>query len=370
MESHVWWTPLELPGLEQLHLVENDTGIVADSLVLGIEDTTPFRLWYQVWVDRGWNVRECLLKVDGEQGRTVHLSTDGQGHWTDAAGVACSALDGCLDIDISCTPFTNTLPLRRLALAPGEGRDLLVVYFTVPDLSVRPVRQRYTCLSRTASGGIYRYEGVESNFTADLPVDAQGLVLDYPGIWKRVEMRLPGDGIPSQPGTVLEGLLASGPHPELADKLQLFGQFVGDWDVDWTGYQPEGVVGQTGKGEMHFAWVLDGRAIQDVWIFPTRENLRRGQPIVEWGSTLRFYDPSIDAWKISWHGPVNQVVRTLTARPVGDEIWIEGPNLKGQPLRWIFSQITSRSFHWSNFVSEDDGQTWRMQEELEAQRVG
>ncbi len=55
------------------------------------------------------------------------------------------------------------------------------------------------------------------------------------------------------------------------------------------------------------------------------------------------------------------MIRTMTARPVGDEIWIEGPNLKGQPLRWIFSQITSHSFHWSNFVSEDGGQTWCLQ---------
>jgi hypothetical protein len=163
---------------------------------------------------------------------------------------------------------------------------------------------------------------LENNFTADLPVDAQGLVVDYPGIWKRAEMRPLGDGIPSQSRAVLEGLLASGPHPDLSDKLQLFGQFVGDWDVDWTGYQPDNVVGQTGKGEIHFAWALDGRAIQDVWIFPTREDLRRGLPIDEWGSTLRLYDPSMDAWKISWHGPVNHVVRALTARPVGDEIWV------------------------------------------------
>ncbi len=369
MESHVWWTSLQQTGLEQLHLVGNETGVVTDSLVLGIEGATPFRLWYQVWTDNDWNVRECLLQVGGEKGRIVHLYTDGQGHWTDAAGVACSTLDGCLDIDISCTPFTNTLPLRRLALTPGESADLLVAYITVPDLSIRPVQQRYTCLSRTPSGGIYRYEGLENNFTADLPVDAQGLVVDYPGIWKRVEMKPLGDSIPSQSRAVLEGLLASGPHPDLSDKLQLFGQFVGDWDVDWTGYQPDSVVGQTGKGEIHFAWVLDGRAIQDVWIFPTREDLRRGLPIDEWGSTLRFYDPSMDAWKISWHGPVNHVVRALTARPVGDEIWVEGPNLKGQSLRWIFSQITSHSFHWSNFVSEDGGQSWRLREELEAHRV-
>lgn len=369
MDSHVFWTLLQRTGLEQLHLMEDERGVVADGLVLGIEDASPFRLWYQVRADRNWKIRECLLQVGGAKGEALRLSTDGLGHWTDAAGAACSSLDGCLDVDISATPFTNTFPLRRLALTPGESVDLLVAYITVPDLGVRPVRQRYTCLSRSTSGDLYRYEGLESGFSADLLVDAQGLVMDYPGIWKRVGMRSQGDDIPVQPAATLEGLLASGPHPELADKLQLFGQFVGDWEVDWTGYQPDGSVGQTGKGEIHFAWVLDGRVIQDVWIFPTREGLRRGLPMDEWGSTIRLYDPSRDAWIISWYGPVNHVVRTLTARPVGNEIWVEGTNLAGQPLRWIFSQITSHSFHWSNFVSEDGGQTWRMQEDLEAHRL-
>src|SRR5215831_9864192 len=120
MESHVWWTPLQETGLEQLHLVEDDTGVVADGLVLGTEHATPFRLWYQVKADSGWNVRECFLRIGGDKGQTLHLSSDGMGHWTDVAGVACSTLDGCLDVDISRTPFTNTLPLRRLALAPGH----------------------------------------------------------------------------------------------------------------------------------------------------------------------------------------------------------------------------------------------------------
>ena len=142
METHVWWTPLQQTGLEQLHLVENEAGVVADGLVLGIAQTTPFRLWYQVRTDSNWNVRESLLQVGGENGKTMHLYTDGQGHWTDAAGVADSALDGCLDLDISHTPFTNTLPVRRLALTPGESADLLVAYITVPGLGVRPVRQR------------------------------------------------------------------------------------------------------------------------------------------------------------------------------------------------------------------------------------
>jgi hypothetical protein len=63
MEIHVWWAPLERPGLEQLYLKENEMGIVADSLVLGIRETVPFRLWYQVRTDRAWNVRECLVHL-------------------------------------------------------------------------------------------------------------------------------------------------------------------------------------------------------------------------------------------------------------------------------------------------------------------
>jgi hypothetical protein len=369
MESFVLWTPLRQTGLEQLHLVEDEMGVVADGLVLGIEQAAPFRFWYQVRTDNDWHVRECFFQVGGEKGRRMQWSTDGRGHWTDASGTAYSALDGCLDIDISCTPFTNTLPIRRLALTPGERADILVAYLSVPELSIRPVRQRYTCLSRTASGWLYRYEGLETGTTFDLLVDEKALVVDYPGIWKRAETNPPGDVIPNPPRAILEGLLASGPHPDEASKLQLFGQFVGDWDADWTGYQETGEVSQTGKGEIHFAWVLDGRAIQDVWIFPTREDLRRGLPIDEWGSTFRLYDPSLDAWNIFFHSPVNHRVRSMIARPVGDEIWIEGPNPKGQPLRWIFSQITSHSFLWSNFVSEDGGQTWRLQEEVEAHRV-
>ncbi|HLZ62404.1 MAG TPA: putative glycolipid-binding domain-containing protein [Ktedonosporobacter sp.] len=368
MESHLWWAPLRETGLEQLDLMENEMGVVADSLVLGVEQA-PFRLWYQVRADSKWNVRECHLQVGGEKGRVVHLYSDGMGHWNDGDGEAYANLDGCLDVDITVTPFTNTLPIRRLLLAPGQSADLLVAYISVPDLSVRAAQQRYTCLSRTASGGLYRYEGLESGFTADLRVDAQGLVVDYPGIWRRVEMRPDGNTILSQPPRVLEGLLANGPHPERADQLQLFGQFVGDWEADWTGYQPDGKGSQTGKGEIHFAWVLEGRAIQDVWIFPTREELRQGVPMDEWGSTMRFYDPSIDVWKITFYGAVNNIVRTMTARAVGDEIWVEGNNLKGEPLRWVFSEITGQTFHWSNFVSRDGGQIWYMQEELEARRM-
>jgi uncharacterized protein len=374
MDELLYWRPLQHIGLEELHLVEDAHGIRADSFVMGSAKATPFRLAYQVRMDRLWQIQDCVLRLvrqDGEQEQSLRLSTDGQGHWTNGAGEVCSSLEGCLDLDISCTPFTNTLPIRRLALSPGESADLLVVYLAVPDLSLRPVRQRYTCVSRTASGWRYRYDALDGQTTFDLHVDEQGLVVEYPGVWRRVE-RASQDDPPSRSersDVVLDGLLASGPHPDLADQLRLFGQFVGDWDAEWTGYQADTDIGQTAKGEIHFAWALDGRAIQDVWNFPARQEQRRGLPLDEWGSTLRYFDARRQQWTICFATPVNAATLLMTARGVGEEIWAQGVNLKGQPLRWIFSQITPDSFHWRNLVSEDEGRTWHLQEEVEARRM-
>lgn len=84
---------------------------------------------------------------------------------------------------------------------------------------------------------------------------------------------------------------ADGPHPELKEKLMLFGQFVGDWDGMEARYpQPDGTEIKR-KGEIHFGWILDGRAIQDVWMI-YKKNLRR---VIPAGTTIRFYYNNIDA---------------------------------------------------------------------------
>ena len=59
-----------------------------------------------------------------------------------------------------------------------------MVYIGLPDLTVSKLEQRYTCLSLDQDGGIYRYESLKSGFTADLKVDTDGLVVDYPDIFK------------------------------------------------------------------------------------------------------------------------------------------------------------------------------------------
>ena len=172
MEWNVMWVPWNGVGLEHLRLRQNDTGMLIDSVVIGVNDERPFRLWYEIQTESDWKVRACTLRLLGDTTPGVTLHADGEGHWTDAAGVPLSAIEGCIDVDISVTPFTNTLPIRRVSLHPGQSVDLLVAYLSVPEMEVRSAPQRYTCLEGNAAGGLYRYESLTSDFTRDLRVDA------------------------------------------------------------------------------------------------------------------------------------------------------------------------------------------------------
>jgi hypothetical protein len=181
------WAPWDGPGLEHLRLRIGEDGAEAEGDVVGEEDGAYFRAHYVVRCDAGWRTRELIVDPLDERDR-LHLRSDGEGGWQDASGATLPELRGCIDVDLSATPFTNTLPIRRLDLREGESSEIAVVYVNVPAMRLDVSSQRYTCLERTPGGGLYRYEdeGVFRGFTADLPVDENGLVLDYPGIFRRM----------------------------------------------------------------------------------------------------------------------------------------------------------------------------------------
>ena len=189
MERHVMWLPWMGPGLEHLHLLQQQEDIVADSLILGVQQQRPFRLRYEIHCTLQWELRAVHVSLMSDSLPSLHLFTDGAGSWTTERGETLPSLQGCLDVDISATPFTNTLPIRRLALQTGSTATLSMVYIAVPQMLIEVAQQRYTCLEVTPAGGRYRFESLEngvSSFTADLPVDRDLLVLDYPELFRRV----------------------------------------------------------------------------------------------------------------------------------------------------------------------------------------
>lgn len=168
-------------------------------------------------------------------------------------------------------------------------------------------------------------------------------------------------------GTMLDALAARRPGAINDPAMMLFGQFVGAWDVQVT-YRTEGGT-EVRSGEWLFDWILEGRGIQDVWRVPSRaESARTGAPIHGYGTTVRFYDPSIQAWRSTWHGVIKGEVICFVGRGVGEEIHLEDRSAAPRIRRWAFSAITQMSFHWRNEHSTDGGATWRLDQEMAALR--
>ncbi len=165
-----------------------------------------------------------------------------------------------------------------------------------------------------------------------------------------------------------EALHADEPDPALAGELMLFGRFVGSWRVDWTGADRTGEPASM-TGELHVGWVLGGRAVQDTWIVPGRDRTGDTSHLRTFhGTTVRFYDPALGAWRSTWIEPVNARARRFIGRPAGDDIVLLSDEEEPY-LRWRFSEIGASSMRWSAEISHDRGQTWAFEEEMRLTRT-
>lgn len=176
------WQDWDARGIEHLVLREGPREIVAESVVVGSADDSVFAIRYRIRCDKGWRVRSAEVVLVGEN-RKIEIAGDGQGNWSDASGKPIRKLRGAIDIDLSATPFTNTLPIRRLRPRAGQSAEIVAVYILVPALTLTTDPQRYTCLE---AGKRYRYESIDSDFTREIEVDNRGLVVTYPGLFKRL----------------------------------------------------------------------------------------------------------------------------------------------------------------------------------------
>ena len=170
-------------------------------------------------------------------------------------------------------------------------------------------------------------------------------------------------------------LHSSAPAADRADKMGLYGWLVGSWETDITAHEESGA-SLTCRGEIHAGWVLEGRALQDVWMIPPRAARRADAPLPQlpvtgawYGTTLRVYDPAIDAWHILWTDPATQFYARQIGRARGPDIVQEGRLENGALLRWSFTRIRPDSFRWLGEVSADGGTSWRLQVEVLARRA-
>jgi uncharacterized protein len=176
----VRWVSWNRDATETLVLTEKPEGIFVKSTINN-RGEKHFTIKYTLNCEPSWEVRNLYLELV-ETKEKIKLESDGHGNWSNDSGVI-TKLHGAIDIDISATPFTNTLPIRRLKLGKKQRADILVVYVTIPELSIDIDQQRYTCLSKHT----YLFEQAGNNFARKIAVDKDGLVVIYPSLFKKIQ---------------------------------------------------------------------------------------------------------------------------------------------------------------------------------------
>lgn len=159
----------------------------------------------------------------------------------------------------------------------------------------------------------------------------------------------------------METLISKSKSEKLPEEYNYFGKLIGSWSLDYIDRNMSCSV----KGEWHFSWVLEGMAIQDVIILPSRETKTEiPHPLAEYGTSLRIYNPDTHAWDVAY-GFTGKIIR-LEARKQNDMIVLT--NIDDDKRKWVFVRIEHNSFHWQNVTVKDDGE-WHVNADIYAERT-
>ena len=170
---HYAWYGVQTPSIERLHFTMGEKLRARSSLT-----DRDGHYDYEVSLDDDWVFRE--LTVHGHDGQRLEVNRGDDGTWSVNKELRPD-LKGAIDIDLAFSPFTNTLPIRRLNLAIGSRAAITTAYIAGPSFRVMPDPQAYT---RT-SVNTYLYESLDSDFSRQITVDPNGFVIDYPGLYSR-----------------------------------------------------------------------------------------------------------------------------------------------------------------------------------------
>ena len=178
----VAWVKEDPFGVEFAEVTFATRALTAAGVAIGTEPYV-YRLDYSLETADDFFTSNLVVTVAGNgTRRTLDLRRSDEGAWT-AEGEVLSSLDGALDCDLGLCPLTNTMPVLRHELLDGSGTaDFVMAWVSVPDLAVHAAPQRYTARGNR----VVRFESLDSPFTADLTFDADGLVVDYPQLARRL----------------------------------------------------------------------------------------------------------------------------------------------------------------------------------------
>jgi hypothetical protein len=197
------WSGVEEWLTEAAEVELGDDGLRASGIQMGAEPA-PFRVDYRLEAPDRYVTSELELTATAERwSRHLLLSHDGSGGWraqvSDEGDVPGGPWDGelpdlsgALDIDIENSPLTNTMPILRHGFQREGSEDFVMAFVRMPTLRVEASPQRYEHVRTTDEGSVVRYISRDGDFTAELELDADGLLEFYPRLARRIQ---PGERV-------------------------------------------------------------------------------------------------------------------------------------------------------------------------------
>ena len=188
------WQRIDSPGSDWCQLERKSDGWRLQGIVLAEVAAVPVMVDYAIALAPDWSTRtvEIAMRLgDTIKPRKLRLTVAPDQRWQIEREPSLDpslprdepmALHGLTDVDLGITPATNTLPIRRLAPAIGEGVAVTATWVRFPELTIEPLPQRYIRLAERR----YRYESAGGAFVAEIEVDDLGLVTTYEGGWRRI----------------------------------------------------------------------------------------------------------------------------------------------------------------------------------------
>jgi uncharacterized protein len=175
----VFWRRLDMPGYESARIFGIGRNWTMEGTAVFVDQQRPGRLDYKISCDSNWCTRSGHVKGwVGERSIEVDIVVDSEQRWW-ANGVVIPGLAGCIDIDLSFSPSTNLLPIRRLNMQMGQSGEVKAAWLKYPEFTFEPLPQIYRRIQHLT----YRYESSGGSFTTDLTVNPAGFVIDYPPFW-------------------------------------------------------------------------------------------------------------------------------------------------------------------------------------------
>ncbi|UCA61628.1 putative glycolipid-binding domain-containing protein [Chryseobacterium rhizoplanae] len=175
------WQGIAFQSLEYFSLTENDKGQVVTSKIIGCYENKIYTVDYQLTIDPDWNIQEFTIDSEINTIKNRLTGKKRQDEW-EINNVISPDFKNFNFIDISLTPFTNTLPINNLKLTENDAQDIKVIYIDVLNNLVKPVTQQYTRIAPYT----YHYDNLQTDFKSDILVDGNGLVVNYPQLFDKI----------------------------------------------------------------------------------------------------------------------------------------------------------------------------------------